>query len=119
MSARTFAARSAAAFSSAAFTAASAAALSAINFSAIARAAAARLIASFCACAISAAVGPAGGGGAAVVVTAVLGNELTEFVKLFLAVTVNVYAVEALNPETVIGDAPPVALTPPGEEVTV
>jgi hypothetical protein len=77
------------------------------------------LITSFCACAISAAVGPAGGGGAAAVVTAVLANELTEFVKLFVAVTVNVYSVDALNPEIVIGEAAPDALTPPGEEVTV
>jgi hypothetical protein len=35
-----------------------------------------------------------------------------------VAVTVNVYAVPLLNPETVIGDAP-VPVNPPGDEVAV
>jgi hypothetical protein len=37
----------------------------------------------------------------------------------FVAVTVKVYAVPLLRPETVIGDAAPVPVSPPGEEVTV
>lgn len=35
------------------------------------------------------------------------------------AVTVKVYAVPLVKPGTVMGDAVPVAITPPGEEVTV
>ena len=38
---------------------------------------------------------------------------------LFVAVTVNVYVVPFVNPVTVIGDDPPVALNPPVFEVTV
>jgi hypothetical protein len=38
---------------------------------------------------------------------------------VFVAVTVNVYAVPLVRPVTVIGDAPPEAVTPPGLEVTV
>jgi len=38
---------------------------------------------------------------------------------LFVAVTVKVYAVPLASPVTVIGDAGPVAVTPPGDEVTV
>jgi len=37
----------------------------------------------------------------------------------FVAVTVNVYAVPAVNPLTVIDDAVPVPVKPPGELVTV
>ena len=37
----------------------------------------------------------------------------------FVAVTVNVYAVPPVNPETVIGDDEPVPVNPPGELVTV
>jgi len=37
----------------------------------------------------------------------------------FVAVTVNVYAVAAVNPLTVIDDALPVPVKPPGELVTV
>jgi len=37
----------------------------------------------------------------------------------FVAVTVKVYAVPLLRPVTVIGDAAPLTLMPPGEEVTV
>jgi hypothetical protein len=36
----------------------------------------------------------------------------------FVAVTVNVYAVPLLSPETVIGEAP-VPVNPPGDEVAV
>ena len=38
---------------------------------------------------------------------------------LFVAVTVNVYAVFVVRPETVSGDAEPVAVKPPGLDVTV
>jgi hypothetical protein len=37
----------------------------------------------------------------------------------FVAYTVNVYAVPELNPVTLIGDVDPVAVIPPGEDVTV
>ena len=37
----------------------------------------------------------------------------------FVAVTVKVYAVPLVSPVTVIGDEVPVAVRPPGEEVTV
>lgn len=37
----------------------------------------------------------------------------------FVAVTVNVYAVPAVSPETVIGDEAEVPVKPPGEEVAV
>jgi hypothetical protein len=37
----------------------------------------------------------------------------------FVAVTVNVYAVPLLNPVTVIGDDPPLAVNPPVLDVTV
>ena len=36
-----------------------------------------------------------------------------------VAVTVNVYVVPFVRPVIVIGDAPPVAVNPPGLEVTV
>jgi hypothetical protein len=36
-----------------------------------------------------------------------------------VAVTVNVYAVPLVNPETVIGELAPVPVAPPGEAVTV
>jgi hypothetical protein len=36
-----------------------------------------------------------------------------------VAVTVNVYAVPVVKPLTVIGDDPPVPVTPPGLDVTV
>ena len=38
---------------------------------------------------------------------------------LFVAVTVNVYEVPAVRPETVIGEEVPVPVNPPGLEVTV
>jgi hypothetical protein len=38
---------------------------------------------------------------------------------LLVAVTVNVYAVPFVRPVTVIGDADPVAVNPPGLDVTV
>ena len=37
----------------------------------------------------------------------------------FVAVTVNVYAVPVVSPETVIGEDEPVPVKLPGEEVTV
>jgi hypothetical protein len=37
----------------------------------------------------------------------------------FVAVTVNVYAVPVVKPETVIGEDVPVPVRPPGLEVTV
>lgn len=37
----------------------------------------------------------------------------------FVAVTVNVYAVPFVRPETVIGEADPVPVKPPGLDVTV
>jgi hypothetical protein len=37
----------------------------------------------------------------------------------FLAVTVNVYAVPFVSPETIMGDDAPVAVSPPGDDVTV
>ena len=37
----------------------------------------------------------------------------------FVAVTVNVYAVPLVRPITVIGEAPPAPVNPPGLEVTV
>ena len=39
--------------------------------------------------------------------------------KTFVAVTVNVYAVLVVKPVTVKGDAEPVAVRPPGLDVTV
>jgi hypothetical protein len=38
---------------------------------------------------------------------------------VFVAFTVKVYAVPLVSPETVIGDALPVPVRPPGEDVTV
>ena len=38
---------------------------------------------------------------------------------LLVAVTVNVYAVPVVKPDTVIGELAPVPVTPPGEDVTV
>ena len=52
-------------------------------------------------------------------VTEVDAVEATDVAAAFEAVTVNVYAVEAVRPETVMGEVLPVAVTPPGEEVTV
>ena len=37
----------------------------------------------------------------------------------FVAVTVNVYAVPLASPPTTMGEAPPLTLMPPGEDVTV
>jgi nucleoside-diphosphate-sugar epimerase len=39
--------------------------------------------------------------------------------RLFVAVTVNVYAVSDCNPVTVTGDEAPVPVNPPGLDVTV
>jgi hypothetical protein len=52
-------------------------------------------------------------------VTEVDAVEATDLAAAFDAVTVNVYAVDALRPVTLIGDVLPVAVTPPGDEVTV
>jgi hypothetical protein len=48
-----------------------------------------------------------------------LAEDAEEVPALFVAVTVNVYAVPAVNPVTVIGDVVPVAVMEPGEDVTV
>jgi hypothetical protein len=58
-------------------------------------------------------------GAGAEVVTDVDAVDAIDVAAAFVAVTVNVYAVEAVKPETVIGEVLPVAVTPPGEEVTV
>jgi hypothetical protein len=60
-----------------------------------------------------------GAGGGALVVIAVDAVDATEVDAAFVAVTVNVYAVDAVKPETVMGDVPPDAVTPPGDAVTV
>ena len=60
-----------------------------------------------------------GAAGAAEVVTDVDAVDATEVAAALEAVTVNVYAVEGVKPVTEIGELLPVAVTPPGEEVTV
>jgi hypothetical protein len=45
--------------------------------------------------------------------------DAVEFPLEFVATTVNVYATPDCKPVTVSGDAPPVAVNPPGLEVTV
>jgi hypothetical protein len=57
-------------------------------------------------------------GGAEVVID-VDAVDATEVAAAFDAVTVNVYPVEAVKPVIEMGELPPVAVTPPGEEVTV
>ncbi len=42
-----------------------------------------------------------------------------ELPRAFVATTVNVYAVPAVNPETVTGEEVPVPVNPPGLEVAV
>jgi hypothetical protein len=54
-----------------------------------------------------------------VVVTDVDADDAEDVPLVFVAVTVNVYAVPSVNPETVIGDDVPVPVNPPGELVTV
>jgi hypothetical protein len=67
----------------------------------------------------SGAGGATGAAGGAEVVTDVDAVDATEVAAALEAVTVNVYAVEAAKPVTEIGELLPVAVTPPGEEVTV
>jgi hypothetical protein len=52
-------------------------------------------------------------------VTALLAVDAGDVPIAFVAVTVNVYEVPLLKPETVIGDEPPVPVAPPGLAVTV
>jgi hypothetical protein len=65
------------------------------------------------------ATGAGAGAGGADVVTAVDAAEAIDVAAALEAVTVNVYAVDALKPVTEIGEVLPVAVTPPGDEVTV
>jgi uncharacterized membrane protein len=51
-------------------------------------------------------------------VTLLDADDAIEVPLAFVAVTVNVYAVPVVNPETVIGDAP-VPVIEPGDEVAV
>jgi hypothetical protein len=60
-----------------------------------------------------------GTGGGELVVIAVDAVDATEVAAAFVAATVNVYAVDAVKPETVMGEVPPDAVTPPGDDVTV
>jgi hypothetical protein len=46
-------------------------------------------------------------------------EDADEFPLAFVAITVNVYAVFDASPVTVRGEAAPVAVNPPGEDVTV
>ena len=63
---------------------------------------------------------PVGAPGAiAAGVTAAEAPEAVPVPTLFVAVTVNVYAVPLVRPVTVIGEEGPVAVRPPGEAVTV
>ena len=52
-------------------------------------------------------------------VTLFEGPEVVLIPAAFFAVTVNVYAVPFVNPNTVIGELRPVASIPPGDDVTV
>jgi len=58
-------------------------------------------------------------GAAEIVVTEVDAEDELDVPLVFVAVTVNVYAVPEVNPDTVIGDDEPVPVNPPGELVTV
>jgi hypothetical protein len=62
---------------------------------------------------------PVGAPGAVAGVTALDGDEAGPAPAPLVAVTVNVYAVPFVKPETVNGLAEPVAVAPPGEAVTV
>jgi hypothetical protein len=110
-SAITFAAASATAFAAAATAAASALAAAAASARATARAATHSA-------SQTGATGVTTAGGEEVVTDAEA-EEATDVAAAFVAVTVNVYAVDAVNPETVIGDELPDAVIPPGDEVTV
>ena len=61
----------------------------------------------------------AGGGVETSGVTLLDGADLALVPNALLAVTVNVYAVPSVRPATVMGDAVPVAVIPPGIEDTV
>ena len=56
---------------------------------------------------------------AATGVTLLLAALAAEVPKTFVPVTVNVYATPVVRPVTVNGDAEPVAVKPPGLDVTV
>ena len=60
-----------------------------------------------------------GASGTVAGVTALLVPEEILVPYAFVAVTVNVYVVPLVSPVMVMGDAPPVAVMPPGLEVTV
>ena len=65
---------------------------------------------------------PVGVPGAVTVGAGVTVEDAVEAVPVpteLVATTVKVYAVPLVNPVTVIGDEAPVAVRPPGEEVTV
>jgi hypothetical protein len=53
------------------------------------------------------------------VVTEFVALDATDVPLVFVAVTVKVYVVLALNPVTVIGELEALAVTPPGDDVTV
>jgi hypothetical protein len=57
--------------------------------------------------------------GRTVGVTLLLAPDALEVPTAFVAVTVNVYGVPVVKPVTVIGELEPVAVMPPGEDVTV
>ena len=63
--------------------------------------------------------GAGGGAGVAAGVTLFDAADAALVPTAFVAVTVNVYPAPLTNPMTVIGDVPPVAVTPLGKEVTV
>lgn len=65
------------------------------------------------------AVTPVGVPGTETGVTPADGRDAVPVPSTFVAVTVNVYAVPFVNPVTVIGLAVPVAVIPPGLDVTV
>lgn len=60
-----------------------------------------------------------GAAGIVLGVTAVLAVDAVPVPRLFIAATVNVYAVPFVRPVTVMGELVPVAVTPPGLDVTV
>jgi hypothetical protein len=93
--------------------------LSAITFAAAAFCAATHAALQTGSGAGSGAGGATGAAGAAEVVTEVDAVEATDDAAALEAVTVNVYGVEAVKPVTEMGELLPVAVTPPGEEVTV
>ncbi|HEY0871507.1 MAG TPA: hypothetical protein VGD55_14005 [Acidothermaceae bacterium] len=62
---------------------------------------------------------PVGADGDVLGVTALLGADATPVPMPFIAVTVKVYAVPLVSPDTVIGELVPVAVKFPGADVTV